>query len=131
MENLIVKFQLIISKLLLKIHAQGSLSISKLNGPVKIIRLQAKFFLYNLYNKIYNKSFLTKILIFLPFYLNSQAPVTPKLYFFGVFRLSRLSVNNDSKTVKNIPHKSSIADFEKYSLLCQAPVEPTKRVRKF
>ena len=59
-ENLIVKFQRITSKLLSKIRAQGSLSISKLNGPVKIIRLQATFFLYNLYNEIYNKSFLTK-----------------------------------------------------------------------
>ena len=50
---------------------------------------------------------------------NSQAPITPMLATRGVFRLSRLSVNICSKTVKNISHKSSMADFLKLFIFMQ------------
>ena len=46
--------------------------------------------------------------------VNSQAPITPILATRGVFRLSQLRVYICSKTVKNVSHKSSVADFLKW-----------------
>ena len=87
--------------------------------PPKLLRL----FFSSFYGSIRTRNFK----IFVAYYsINSQAPVTPELATKDVFRLSRISVNTFSKTLKN--RVSRI--FSNYSFSCKIPVKSTKRFWK-